>query len=127
VLQTQEVFDKVRAILVDSLGIDEDEVKPESKLTVDLGAESIDFLDIVFKLEKTFNLKVSRGEMFPEDLFSDTSLVKDGKLTADGLAKLQARLPFFDLDEFAGNPVVKNFQHILTVSDMCRFVESKLG
>lgn len=125
--QTQDVYDKVRSILVDVLSVDEDEVKPDARLTVDLGAESIDFLDMVFKLEKTFNLKVNRGDIFPEDIFTDAALVHEGKLNANGLAKLQARLPFFDLESFSAKPVIKDFQHILTVSDICRFVESKIG
>ncbi|NMC21777.1 MAG: acyl carrier protein, partial [Thermogutta sp.] len=61
----EEIFEKVREVLVDALAVEEDEVRPDSTLVGDLGAESIDFLDIVFKLEKTFNIKIPRGELFP--------------------------------------------------------------
>ncbi|NIP86861.1 MAG: acyl carrier protein, partial [Planctomycetales bacterium] len=64
----EEVFDKVQAALVDALGVDDDEVTPEATLVGDLGAESIDFLDIVFRLEKAFSIKIPRGELFPEDI-----------------------------------------------------------
>jgi acyl carrier protein len=54
--QQEEVFEKVRTCLVDALGVDEEEVTPGATMVGDLGAESIDFLDIVFRLEKTFNI-----------------------------------------------------------------------
>ena len=66
-----EIFSSVQEILVDALSVDEDEVTPEATLTGDLGAESIDFLDIVFRLEKTFDIKIPRGELFPENLLTD--------------------------------------------------------
>ena len=52
----QEVYEKIRSALVDALGVDDDEVAPEATLVGDLGAESIDFLDIVFRLEKAFGI-----------------------------------------------------------------------
>jgi acyl carrier protein len=123
----EEVFDKVRTALVDALGVDEDEVKPKATLVGDLGAESIDFLDIVFRLEKAFNIKIPRGELFPEDILTNAEYVKDGKVTPEGVAQLKKRMPFADLDQFASNPNVKDFANMLTVQDMCRFVESKVG
>ena len=59
----QEVFEKIRAALVDALGVDDDEVTPDATLVGDLGAESIDFLDIVFRLEKAFNIEIPRAEL----------------------------------------------------------------
>jgi acyl carrier protein len=121
-----EVFEKVRTALVDALGVDEEEVKPEATLVGDLGAESIDFLDIVFRLEKAFDIKIPRGELFPEDVFTNPEYVKDGMVTEGGLAELRKRMPFADLEKFAQNPVVQDFANLLTVADMCRFVESKV-
>ena len=92
----------------------------------DLGAESIDFLDIVFRLEKAFDIKIPRGELFPEDVLTDPKYVQDGRVTEVGLAELRKRMPFANLDEFAKNPVVQDFGNLLTVADMCRFVESKV-
>ena len=79
-----EVFKKVQETLMDALGVDDDQVKPDATLTGDLGAESIDFLDIVFRLEKAFDIKIPRGELFPDNILNNPQFVQDGKLTKDG-------------------------------------------
>lgn len=122
-----EVFAKVKTALVDALGIDDDEVTPEARLVGDLGAESIDFLDIVFRLEKSFNIKIPRGELFPEDILTSPQYVQNGKVTAEGLTELKKRMPFADLSGFESNPAVQDFGNMLTVQDMCRYVESKVN
>ena len=122
----EEVFAKIQAALVDALGVDEEDVTPTATLVGDLGAESIDFLDIVFRLEKSFDIKIPRGELFPEDILTDSKYVQDGKVTEEGLAELRKRMPFANLDDFAKNPVVQDFGSLLTVADMCRFVEGKV-
>ncbi len=122
----EEVFEKVRESLVDALGVDDDEVTPEATLVGDLGAESIDFLDIVFRLEKSFDIKIPRGELFPEDILTNTDYVVDGKINPEGLTELKKRMPFADLSKFEENPVVQEFATSLTVQDMCNYVESKV-
>ena len=122
----EEVFEKIRTALVDALGVDEEDVTPTATLVGDLGAESIDFLDIVFRLEKAFDIKIPRGELFPEDILTDAKYVQDGKVTEVGLAELRKRMPFANLDNFAKNPAVQDFGNLLTVADMCRFVEGKV-
>ncbi|BBO30497.1 acyl carrier protein [Lacipirellula parvula] len=122
----EEIFDKVREALVDALGVDEDEVTPNATLRGDLDAESIDFLDIVFRLEKAFDIKIERGELIPMDVLEDTSYVSDGKVNAAGIAKLKERMPFADLSGFEADPNVQNLGNQLTVQDMCNFVEHKL-
>ena len=122
-----EIYDKIKTALVDALGVDEDEIVPEATLVGDLGAESIDFLDIVFRLEKAFSIKIPRGELFPEDVLTDSKYVQDGRVTEVGLAELRKRMPFANLDDFAKNPVVQDFGNLLTVADMCRFIEGKVG
>src|SRR5438067_13598213 len=102
-LSRDEIYKKVEGVLVDALGVDEDEVKPTATLREDLGAESIDFLDISFRLEKAFTtdptkpFKIPRGELFPENL--DPSFLQEGKLTDAGLAEVRRRLPHADLSE----------------------------
>jgi acyl carrier protein len=125
--QQEEVFEKVRTCLVDALGVDDDEVTPEATMVGDLGAESIDFLDIVFRLEKTFNIKIPRGELFPEDILSNAQYVSDGKLTAEGVAELKKRMPFADLSKFEADPRITNFGNMLTVQDLVNYVQTKLG
>jgi acyl carrier protein len=122
----EEIFEKIQAALVDALGVDEEDVIPTATLVGDLGAESIDFLDIVFRLEKAFDIKIPRGELFPEDILTDAKYVQDGKVSEQGLVELRKRMPFANLDDFAKNPVVQDFGNLLTVADMCRFVESKV-
>ncbi|MCG8450579.1 MAG: acyl carrier protein [Pirellulales bacterium] len=123
----EEIFDKVREALVDALGVDDDEVTPTATLQGDLDAESIDFLDIVFRLEKSFDIKIERGELFPEDILTNTDFVQDGKVNEAGIAKLRERMPFADLSKFEAEPIVQNLGQQLTVKDMCNFVAYKLA
>ena len=122
----EEVFEKVREALVDALGVDDDEVTPEATMVGDLGAESIDFLDIVFKLEKSFDIQIPRDELFPDDILTNAEFVKDGKVTPEGLVKLKERMPFADLSKFEQNPQVQDFGNLLTVQDLCNYVSSKV-
>ena len=122
-----EIFEKVQAALVDALAVDDDEVTPEATLVGDLGAESVDFLDIVFKLEKAFEIEIPRAELFPEDILTSAEYVQDGKVTADGIAQLKERMPYADLSKFEANPMVQDFGNLLTVNDLCRYIASKVG
>jgi acyl carrier protein len=125
---SDEVFDKVRETLVDALGVDDDEVTPEATLIGDLGAESIDFLDIVFRLEKNFDVRIPRGELFPENLASpDSGFVKDGVVTEAGLTELRAKMPHADVEKFAEDPKVDNIPDMFTVGMICKFLEAKLS
>ena len=110
-----EVFEKVQEVLVDALGLDEDEVTEEATLMGDLGAESIDFLDIVFRLEKAFDIKVPREELFPaESVLNNPEFVSAGKLTDKGLAELKARMPHTDLSDFEADPDVNKIADLFS-------------
>ncbi|QEH33981.1 Acyl carrier protein [Aquisphaera giovannonii] len=122
-----EIFEKVQTTLVDALGVDEDDVTQQATLQGDLGAESIDFLDIVFRLERNFGIKIPRGELFPENLVQDPEWVADGKLTSKGLDELKSKLPFADLSKFAANPDVENLGDLYTVDMLVQYVQSKLA
>jgi len=124
---TNEVLEKVTECLVEALGVEEDEVETKASLTADLGAESIDFLDIVFRLEKTFDIKIPRGELFPESLLSSPEFVKDGKMTEQGLEELRKRLPYADLSEFESDPNVAEIGNLFTVEMIVKYVEGKLA
>src|SRR4051812_27840184 len=117
----EEVFKKVQNALVEALGVDDDEVTPQATMVGDLGAESIDFLDIVFRLEKAFGIEIPRAELFPEDILTSAEYVQDGKVTAAGVEELKKRMPFADLTKFAANPVVQDFGNLLTVQDLCNY------
>src|SRR6516162_2886579 len=97
-LAPDEVYRGVTNVLVQALGVEEDDVKPSATLQRDLGAESIDFLDIVFRLEREFGIKIPRGELFSETVFQTArEIVPDGQLTDEGLAALRSQMPYADL------------------------------
>ena len=128
---SDEIFEKVRDTLVDALGVDEDEVTPTAMLVGDLGAESIDFLDIVFRLEKNFSIKIPRGDLFPENLGNaEAGFVKEGRVTPAGLTELRNRMPHANpvsLDNFAKDPKLERLTDLFTVEMICKFIERKTG
>jgi acyl carrier protein len=123
-----EVFAKVKTILTESLGADDDAVTPQARLVGDLNAESIDFLDIMFRLEREFGLpKIDRNELFPESIFQgDPKFVQNGLVTAGGLSELRAKMPFADIEGFAKNPQFDKIGDLFTVELITKFVQSKL-
>jgi acyl carrier protein len=123
-----EIYTKVSATLVEALNVDEDDIKPESTLQGDLGAESIDFLDIVFRLEREFGIKIPRGELFPESIFQgDPEFVRNGRVTDKGLEALRRQMPFADLSQFEKNPEVGKLSDLFTVNLITRYIQGKLG
>ncbi|MHC4983028.1 MAG: acyl carrier protein [Planctomycetota bacterium] len=122
-----EVFEKVRETLVEALGVDDDEVTPEATLAGDLGAESIDFLDIVFRLEKAFDIKIPRGELFPDNILNNPEFVQDGKLTEAGLSQLKERMPHADLGGFGQDPDVNKMAELFKVQTIVNYVMSKVA
>ncbi len=124
-----EVFAKVKEVLVSTLAVDDNEVTPAAKLSTDLNAESIDYLDIIFQLEKTFGIKIPKGAggLFPEDLFTDPEFVQNGKMTPKGLAELKTRMPFADITAFEADPDINKFRDIFTVDTLVNFVMSKVN
>jgi acyl carrier protein len=127
-ISREKIFEEVKEVLVDALGLDEDEVQPKSTLMGDLGAESIDFLDIVFRLEKSFSVKIPREELFPtEGLMNNPEYVKDGKMTQKGLEAMAKSMPHTDFSSFAANPDVNKIQDLFTVDSIVNFLEAKLA
>lgn len=124
----EEIFEKVKGTLIEALNVDDDQVTPEARLVADLGAESIDFLDIVFRLEREFNIKIPRGELFPESIFQgDPELVKDGKVTPKGLSEMKAKMPYADFTAFEKNPTMEGMGDLFTVDLIVRYIESKIA
>jgi len=126
-MSREQVLEQVKTVMVDALGVDDDEITPQATLMGDLGAESIDFLDIVFRLEKAFGIKIAREDLFPaEALINNPEFVSNGKLTAKGIAELKARMPHTDVSEFAKNPELSKLPDLFTVGMIVNYVESKL-
>ena len=113
--------------LVEALALDDDEVTAGATLTGDLGAESIDFLDIVFRLEKSFDIKIPRGELFPDNIVNNPDFVKDGSLTDAGIAELKARMPHADFTDFEKDPDINNMGELFTVQTIVNYVMTKVN
>ncbi len=122
-----EVFSKIQEVLTDALGVDDDEVGAQATLQGDLGAESIDFLDIVFRLEKTFSIKIPKGDLFPDGILDNPDYVDGGKVTELGLAKLKEAIPHADLSDFVNDPQVAKMPDLFTVDTIVNYVENKLA
>jgi acyl carrier protein len=123
----QEITERVSEALVQALGASRAELTPATSLAADLEAESIDFLDIVFRLEKEFGIEISRGELFPQELLRDPAMVANGTLTAAGVEALRERFAFTDLSALQpGAPVDDLMNDLLTVQLIVDYVESKL-
>ncbi len=126
-LSRDEIFNRVKDVLVEALGVDDDEVSETATLTNDLGAESIDFLDIVFRLEKDFSIKIPSGELFQVDLLQNPEYVEGGNLTELGIAKLKEAMPHADLSSLDDNPDVSRMPDLFTVGTIVKYVELKLA
>src|SRR5215472_17558957 len=125
---SEEIYGKLANVLVEALNVDQDELTPAATLQGDLGAESIDFLDIVFRLEREFGIKIPRGELFPESIFQgDPDFVQNGRVTDKGLDELRSRMPFADLSQFEKNPDVSGISDLFTVEMITRYIQGKLG
>ena len=122
-----EVFLKVRDVLSDALGVDDEEVTPQATLQGDLGAESIDFLDIVFRLEKEFSIKIPKGELFPDDILNNPEYVDGDLMTPTGLEKLKAAMPHADFSNFEQHPRVSRMPELFTVDTIVNYIEGKLA
>ena len=123
----EKVFEKTRDVLVEALQVDDDEVRRESKLTADLGAESIDYLDITFQLEKAFSIKIPRGELVPDNVLNNPEFVREGKLTEAGLAEVKARMPHVDFGDFDQDPDISKMMDLFTVQTIVNYVMTKVN
>jgi acyl carrier protein len=126
-----DIFGKVSEVLEEALGCDDDEITPDASLTADLGAESIDFLDIVFRLEKTFGtsdnpFKIDQGELFPENVMDNAEWVSGGKFTDAGMDMLRERMPHVDFAAFDSDREVVKVGDLITVQSLVNFVSLKL-
>jgi acyl carrier protein len=125
---SNEIHARVTKVLVQALGVEEDDVKPSATLQGDLGAESIDFLDIVFRLEREFGIKVRQGELFAGPVLQgNTEFVQDGRVTDEGLAVLRAQMPYADLRDLERDRRLNRIDDLFTVKLLSRFITWKLG
>ncbi|MBA7670239.1 Acyl carrier protein [subsurface metagenome] len=127
-MSRDEIFGQVQEVMVDALGVEDDEITAEATLMGDLGAESIDFLDIVFRLEKAFGVKIPREELFPaESLMNNPELISNGKFTEAGLSELRSKIPHTDFSAFENDPDINKLGDLFTVGAIVNYIETKLG
>jgi len=124
---SNDIDTRVAKVLVQALGVDECDVKPAATLQGDLGAKSIDFLDIVFRLEREFTIKIPQGELFSELLVrGGTEILHDGQATDLGMATLRAQLPYADLTELERDRRLNRNGDLFTVSLLSSYITRKL-
>src|SRR5262249_33832003 len=122
-----EIYNRVSLAVGGALNVDVEEIKPTSTLQGDLGAESIDFLDIVFRLEREFGIQIPQHELFPEAIFRDApETIKDGRLTPEGLELLRSKIPLADFAQFEKNPVVKDIRDLFTIQLITNYIHNRL-
>ena len=124
-MEHAEIFEQVRECLVAALDVEPDEVSLSASLTEDLEAESIDFVDIIYRLEQTFKVKIPQGELFPQDLFSNKEFVDAGAFTEAGMTALREKYPFLELGDRAGLRVT-DLPQLYTVEMLVKYVARKL-
>jgi acyl carrier protein len=125
---SNEIDPRIVKALVEALGVDVQDIKPSATLIGDLGAESIDFLDIIFRLEREFTIKVHQDELFPKlILLGNSEIIDDGRLTEDGLAALQTQMPYADWRKFERDRRLDRINDIFTVDLVASYIRWKLG
>ncbi len=122
-----EIFRKIQETLAGALGADPSAVSPEASLVRDLGAESIDFIDIIFRLEKCFDIKIPSGELFPGNILNDEQFVKEGRVTPAGLQELKAKVPYLDIESFSRDPQVSRLADFFTVRMVMNYIQDRFA
>lgn len=126
-MDQNQILEKVREILTGALGVDADDVTPKASLTKDLGAESIDFIDIVFRLEKAFDLKIPAGDLFPGNILNNEQFVQNGSVTEAGLAELKKKLPYLRVSDFAQNPKLTELPQFFDVQMLLDYLRDRIN
>ncbi len=128
-MDNNQVFDEVRAIILEALGVDEKEVDLKTRLIVEMDAESLDFLDIVFRLERSFGIKIPRGEIERNARggLSDEEFEDNGMVTPEGLEALQRVMPEVDPIYFKDGLAVRDIPQLFTVETFYNIILAKLA
>ncbi|MBI2097380.1 MAG: acyl carrier protein [Candidatus Vogelbacteria bacterium] len=129
-MKQEEIMTRVKRVLWEALGVDEDEITADSKLVKDLAAESIDFSDIVLKLEREFKVSIPKCELFPsfpEGFFDDSANNEHGRLTDHGLLILKRLFPDLDFSQFVKDPQVHLINDLFTVSYLVNYIARKIS
>ena len=122
--EIQAIFPKVAATIADALGCDLEDVKPQASLIEDLDAESIDFLDMVFRLEREFKVKIPRGKIVENarGTLSEAEFEQNGIVTDVGFIQLRAYLSEVPPERFRTPTKVKDIPRLFTAETFCKLV-----
>ena len=130
-MEEKEIYDKVADAIAEALDVEKDEATPDAILMDDLGAESIDFLDIIFRIENAFNIKIPRGGMQKDILESDgvkeEELISAGALTALGIEKLKKYMPEINPDKITEGFKADDIPTLFTVQTFVNIVKKILN
>ena len=123
-MDTSSIYPRVKVIVADVLAIDESEVEPNGSLINDYGGESIDFLDLVYRLEREFKVKIPRGQIEKEarGAMEDEAFAENGKLTEQGMTQLKEYLSEVPAERFKDGMSVAAIPTLFTVETFCRLV-----
>ncbi len=123
-MDTSSIYPRVKVIVADVLAIDESEVEPDGSLINDYGGESIDFLDLVYRLEREFKVKIPRGQIEKEarGALEDEAFAENGKLTEEGMVQLKDYLAEVPEERFKDGMSVVAIPTLFTVQTFCKLV-----
>jgi acyl carrier protein len=123
-MDTSSIYPRVRAIVADVLAVDESKIRPDGSLIDDYGGESIDFLDLVFRLEKEFKVKIPRGQIEKEarGAMAESEFAENGRLTATGMTRLKEYLSEVPPERFRERMSVAEIPTLFTVETFCKLV-----
>ena len=124
-----DVFPRIRALIADSLAVDESTITPQSRLIDDLGADSLDFVDLMFAIEKAFGVRLRESELnFLAKLdFSSPAVMQGGYLTRDTIASVRPLLPALDRVPDPGRVTPGELFSLLTVETLCLMIQRRLS
>ncbi|OLE24445.1 MAG: acyl carrier protein [Actinobacteria bacterium 13_1_20CM_3_71_11] len=129
-MERSEVTEAVKQAVVDALGLEADEVTPDATLLDDLGAESIDLLDILFRLERSIKIKIQAAQLaeyvqggIPDDQFGDA----DEVITEVGLTQLKKVMPQIDMDALRGKLAARQVMSLFTVDNLVDLVMYRIS
>jgi len=128
-LTPDDVFTRVRALIADSLALSESGITPQSRLIDDLGADSLDFVDLTFAIEKAFGVKLREAELnFLTRLdFSSPGVMQGGYLTRDTIASIRPLLPALDRAPDPDRVTPGELFSLLTVETLCLMIRRQLS
>src|SRR5512141_1050348 len=124
----KDIFERLKPLLVEVLGVAPEKIRPESVLVSDLGAESIDLLDLSFRIEETFKVSIEANELERQAIqhLPGAMFEQNGCLTEEALAELRKSCPELDPRKLVKGLRKMDLPSLLTVGFFVRLIGGKL-